>query len=61
MKTAVKIRAEDYILSSLSPEDRLESAFKIAKEVFKKTKLTVKDVKDVVKKIRRKSYETIQR
>jgi hypothetical protein len=37
MKTTRKeIDPEDYILSVLSPEERLDSAFKIAREAFKK-------------------------
>jgi hypothetical protein len=54
--TAEKINPEDYILSVLSPEDRLDAAFKIAKEAFKKTRLTVKDVEESVQLIRRKIY-----
>ena len=37
-----KINPEDYILSVLSPEDRLDVALKVAGEAFKKTKLTMK-------------------
>ncbi len=54
--TAEKINPEDYILSVLSPEDRLDAAFKIAKEAFKKTRLTVKDIEQSVQLIRRKIY-----
>lgn len=54
--TAKKINPEDYILSVLSPEDRLDAAFKIAREAFKKTKLTVKDIDNAVKSVRRKTY-----
>jgi hypothetical protein len=54
--TAEKINPEDYILSVLSPEDRLDATFKIAKEVFKKTRLTVKDIEQSVQLIRRKIY-----
>ena len=58
MKPARKaIDPEDYILSVLSPEDRLDAAFKVAQEVFKKTKLTVKDIDNAVKSVRRKVYE----
>jgi hypothetical protein len=39
---ARKVNPEDYILSVLSPEDRLDAAFKVAQEAFKKTKLTVR-------------------
>ena len=51
-----KIDPEDYILSVLSPEDRLDAAFKVAGEAFKKTKLTIKDIDSAVKAIRRKAY-----
>jgi GH35 family endo-1,4-beta-xylanase len=50
------IDPEDYILSVLSPEDRLDAAFKIAREAFKGTKLTMKDIDNAVKSVRRKTY-----
>ena len=55
--TAKKINPDDFILSALSPEDRLDAAFKIAGEAFKKTKLTMKDIDNAVKTVRRKTYE----
>lgn len=55
--TAEKVNPEDYILSVLSPEDRLDAAFNIAREAYKKTKLTMKDIEDAVKSIRRKAYD----
>ncbi len=58
--TAVKINPEDFILSALSPEDRLDAAFKVAREAFKKTRLTMKDVDSAVKSVRRKAYEKKQ-
>ncbi len=54
--TAGKISPEEYILSVLTPEQRLEAAFKIAKEAFKKTTLTTKDIENAVKTVRRKEY-----
>jgi hypothetical protein len=54
--TAIKIAPEEYILSVLTPEERLEAAFRIAKEAFKKTTLTSKDIEKAVKSIRRKEY-----
>ncbi len=54
---AKKINPDDYILPLLSPEDRLDAAFKIAGEAFKKTKLTMKDIENAVKSVRRKAYE----
>ena len=55
--SAKKVNPEDYILSVLSPEDRLDAAFKVAQEAFKKTKLTMKDIDNAVKSVRRKAYE----
>ncbi len=55
--TAEKVNPEDYILSVLSPEDRLDAAFNIAREAFKKTKPTMNDIEDAIKSIRRKAYE----
>jgi len=52
-----EIKPEDYILSVLSPSDRLDAAFKVAREAFRKTKLTVKDIDNAVKAVRRKAYE----
>ena len=57
MKPARKaIDPEDYILSVLSPEDRLDTTLKIAREAFKGTKLTMKDINNAVESVRRKSY-----
>jgi hypothetical protein len=57
MKPAKKlIDPEDYILSVLSPEDRLDAAFKIAREAFKGGKLTIRDIDNAVRSVRRKAY-----
>jgi len=40
----------------LSPEDRLDAAFKIAKEAFKNTKLTMMDIDNAITSVRRKAY-----
>ena len=56
VSTAKKIDPEDYILSVLSPEDRLDAAFRVAGEAFKMIKLTVKDIDNAVKVIRKKAY-----
>ncbi len=58
MRTTTKeIDPEDYILSVLSSEERLDSAFKIAREAFKETKLTIKDIEDALERIRKKAYK----
>ena len=57
MKAVVKsVSPEDYILSVLSPEDRLDAAFKIAQEAFKDSKLTLTDIDTAVTAVRRKAY-----
>jgi hypothetical protein len=56
-ETARKINPEEYLLSVLSPKDRLDAAFRVAGEAFKKSKLTVRDVENAVKVVRRKAYE----
>ena len=57
MKGVVKkIDPEDYILSVLSPEDRLDAAFKVAGEAFKRSRLTIRDIDNAVKIVRRKAY-----
>lgn len=57
MKVAAKfVSPEDYILSVLSPEGRLDAAFKIAKEAFKNSKLTMTDIDNAVIKVRKKAY-----
>lgn len=54
---AKKINPEDFILSVLPAQERLDAALKIAGEVFrKKTNLTLRDVEAAVKTVRRKAY-----
>ena len=53
---AKKIDPEDYILSVLSPEDRLDAAFKVAGEAFKRSRLSISDIDNAVKIVRRKAY-----
>jgi len=55
--SAEKIDPGDYILAVLSPKERLDAALKVASQAFKGTKLTVNDVENAVKNIRRKAYE----
>jgi len=54
---AVRIKPDDYILAVLSPKDRLDAAFRVAGEAFKKTTLTMEDINNAVKTVRRKAYE----
>jgi len=58
LKTSAKIiDPEDYILAVLSPEERLEAAFNVFTQAFKKSSLTVQDIEKAVKTVRRKAYE----
>jgi hypothetical protein len=54
--TAKKIYPEDYILSVLSPEDRLDAAFQVEREAFRSTKLTMRDIDRAVNSVRGKAY-----
>lgn len=58
MKSTSAVRPEDFILSALSPEDRLDAALQIARVSFKNSTLTVEDIEKAAKKVRRKAYET---
>ncbi|MFA6034050.1 MAG: hypothetical protein WC889_14215 [Myxococcota bacterium] len=56
MKSAAKtIDPSDYILSVLTPQQKLDAAMKLSQEAFKNVTLTLKDVEDAVKAIRRKT------
>jgi hypothetical protein len=55
--TANTINPEDYILSVLSPKDRLDAAFAVARQAFKNSTLTMADVENAVKSVRRKAHE----
>jgi len=55
--TAHTINPEDYILSVLSPKDRLDAAFAVARQAFKNSTLTMADVGNAVKSVRRKAHE----
>ena len=56
METVRGIEPSEYILSVLSPQERLEITFKIAQEAFKKTTLRLEDIETAVKRVRRKIY-----
>jgi hypothetical protein len=55
--SAEKIDPGDYTLAVLSPKERLDAPLKVAAQAFKGSKLTVKDVENAVKTVRRKAYE----
>lgn len=50
------IDPEIYILSVLSPEERLDAAFGLAREAFRNTSLTLQDIEKAVKKVRRRVH-----
>lgn len=47
--SAQKIKPEEFILAALSPEERLEAAFSVASQAFKKTGLKTGDIDEAVK------------
>ena len=62
MKAAARrIDPEEYILSVLSPKERFAAALRVAREAFRGTTLTVKDIEAAVRKVRRKHYAAQQK
>ena len=58
MKAAAKkINPKEYILSVLSPEERLKTVLKIASEAFKGTKLSEEDIENAIKRVRKNIYK----
>jgi hypothetical protein len=56
--TSIKITPEDYILSVLTPEERLDAAFRVAEAAFIGACLTLVDIENAVKMIRSNAYTT---
>ena len=57
MKNATaKVRPDEYILAPLSPGERLDAALRVAREAFKDTELTLADVGEAVRKVRRRRH-----
>ena len=54
--SARRVAPDEFILAALSPEQRLDAAFRIAREAFRHTELTLDDVQDAVRRVRRKRY-----
>jgi len=61
MKPAKKISPDEYILSVLSPRERLDAALSLAREAFKRRVLKPVDVQETVKKVRKKAYAERQK
>ncbi len=58
METVRRIEPSEYILSVLSPQERLEVTLKIAQETFKGSPLRLEDIEAAAKRVRRKIYGT---
>ncbi len=54
MKVAERIDPEEFILSALTPQERLEAALKVAREAFRDTTLTPEDIEAAIQKVRRR-------
>lgn len=50
--SAQKIKPEEFIFAALSPEERLEAAFSVARQSFRKTGLKAGDIEQAVKSVR---------
>jgi len=62
MKAAARrIEPEEFILSVLSPKQRFTAAVRVAREAFRGTTLTMKDIEAAVRKVRRKHYAARQK
>jgi hypothetical protein len=61
MKPAKKISPDEYILSVLSSQERLDAALSVAREAFKRRVLKPADVQAAVKKVRKKAYAERQK
>jgi len=61
MKAAKKMSPDEYILSVLSPRERLDAALSLAREAFKRRLLKPVDVQEAVKKVRKKAYAERQK
>jgi len=61
MKAAKKISPEDYILSVLSPQERLDAALNVAREAFKDRSLKPAHVQAAVRKVRKRAYAQRQK
>lgn len=56
MKIAERIDPEEFVLSALTPQERLEAALKLAREAFQDTTLTPEDLEAAIQKVRRRIY-----
>jgi hypothetical protein len=61
MKPAKKIALDEYILSVLSPQERLDAALNLAREAFKRRPLKPVDIEVAVKTVRKKAYAERQK
>jgi len=56
MRAAKKVSPEDYILTVLSPQERLEAAFNVAREAAKDSTVKPADVRAAVEKVRKRAF-----
>ncbi|MCX8103189.1 MAG: hypothetical protein N3E42_01930 [Candidatus Bipolaricaulota bacterium] len=54
MKIAERLDPEEFILSSLTPRERLEAALNLARHAFQDTTLTMEDIQAAIEKVRRR-------
>jgi predicted Zn-dependent peptidase len=56
MKIVERVDLEEFILSALTPQERLDAALKLAREAFRDTTLTSEDLEVAIQKVRRRIY-----
>lgn len=54
LKTLKAADLERYILSALSPQERLEAALQLARQAFGDSSLTTDEIEAAIRKVRRK-------
>ncbi len=54
-RSAQKITPEEFILAALTPQERLEAAFSVARQAFRKSGLKSGDIEQAIKNVRKHS------
>ncbi|MEK7765213.1 MAG: hypothetical protein AAB368_03145 [bacterium] len=58
MKTVAKINPDEFVVSVLSKEERLDAALNVVRAAFRRTTLKAADVEQAVRRIRSRARRT---
>lgn len=61
MKTVRKMSPDQYLLSALSPVEKLEAALALSQKAFKGTQIVPEDIQEAVAQVRRRLYGARQK